>query len=262
MSPRWMKSVYELWDALAAYPVSDTHAACDHLMRTVSTWIDADKPGWIGTVRFVRGSLARSDQLYGWRQRSVQFLDPFTDREIQLTRDVLKSPNMDWGMTSRALARRAGTFRVNRLRDGFVDLKKFRETEHYRNFYTEIGVEDRIWIGFPASEDAESFFIFDRRNRSKRFTAADAQLAGHALRGIMWFHRQLLLTHCLLVAQNPLTPTERKVLQLLLTARSEKQIAQAMTLSRSTTHDHITRIYRKYHVDGRAALMAAWLAKG
>lgn len=57
----------------------------------------------------------------------------------------------------------------------------------------------------------------------------------------------------------PLAPHEQKVLQLLLTDASEKQIAQRLGLAVSTTHSYVTTIFRKFGVRGRAGLMSLWL---
>lgn len=57
----------------------------------------------------------------------------------------------------------------------------------------------------------------------------------------------------------PLAPHEQKVLQLLLTDASEKQIAQRLGLAVSTTHSYVTTIFRKYGVRSRAGLMSLWL---
>ena len=78
------------------------------------------------------------------------------------------------------------------------------------------------------SPETESYFVFDKRKTASRFSSADAKLAGFAVRGLTWFQRQLFISHGLHVAQQPLTSTERRVLQLLLTEKSEKQIADAM----------------------------------
>ncbi|WP_133647709.1 PAS domain S-box protein [Paraburkholderia flava] len=58
-----------------------------------------------------------------------------------------------------------------------------------------------------------------------------------------------------------LAPYERKVLELLLTEATEKQIAEQLGLANSTTHSYITGIFRKYGVRGRAGLMSLWLKR-
>jgi len=56
-----------------------------------------------------------------------------------------------------------------------------------------------------------------------------------------------------------LAPHERRVLNQLLTEAAEKQIAERLGLTVSTTHSYITSIYRKFGVRGRAGLMSLWL---
>jgi PAS domain S-box-containing protein len=56
-----------------------------------------------------------------------------------------------------------------------------------------------------------------------------------------------------------LAPHEQKVLELLLSDATEKQIAEKLGLAVSTTHSYITGIFRKFGVRGRAGLMSLWL---
>ena len=124
-------------------------------------------------------------------------------------------------------------------------------------FSARYGTVDSLWVGFPINSDAESHFGFYAR---KVFTDGDYELLAYALRGIKWFHRQLMLTSGPLVARSPLTPTERKVLGLLLTKASEKQIADQLGLAASTTHQHVVALFRKFGVRSRAGLMSLWLS--
>jgi DNA-binding CsgD family transcriptional regulator len=71
-----------------------------------------------------------------------------------------------------------------------------------------------------------------------------------------------MLAHGLMVASAPLTPTERDVLQELLTGQPEKLIAAALGKSYHTVHEYVASIFRKFGVGNRAALMALWLGRG
>ena len=71
-----------------------------------------------------------------------------------------------------------------------------------------------------------------------------------------------MLSYGLLAADTPLTPSERRVLRLLLTDLSEKEVADRLELGVRTTHHHATTIYRKFGVRGRTGLMALWLGEG
>lgn len=249
-----------LWDRLADFPAAQIDEACRWLMQTVGDWIGADHAGWVGATRLLDGPAAAGDLLSGWRAKTIVPLRPPTPQEAKLFRQLLKSQGHAPAMPSVALARRAGKFRIHRLRDGFIDFAAFRRSPNYQFLHVQTGVDDRLWVAFPVSPDAELYFVFDKRRTRDRFTPQDAELAGYAIRGLKWFHRQLLCSHGLLVAQFPLTPTERQVVQLLLTDKSEKQIAAELGQRPLTTHGHVKEIFRKFGVKGRAGLMAIWLS--
>lgn len=67
------------------------------------------------------------------------------------------------------------------------------------------------------------------------------------------------LSRMLVHASAPLARHEQRVLQMLLTDASEKQIADRLGLSFSTTHSYVTGIFRKFRVRGRAGLMSLWI---
>ena len=92
------------------------------------------------------------------------------------------------------------------------------------------------------------------------FTEADAELAAAVVRGLTGFQLSMLLSHGIGLARSPLTATERRVVQFLLTSKLEKQIAAELGQSPNTTHGHIRNVYRKFGVRGRHELMALWLS--
>lgn len=57
-------------------------------------------------------------------------------------------------------------------------------------------------------------------------------------------------------ADHGLTDREREILQLLIEERSQKQIAQALTLSPHTVDTHLRNIYAKLHVHSRSGAVA------
>jgi DNA-binding CsgD family transcriptional regulator len=252
--------VYALWDELAAYPAADIDKACNHLLTTICNWLNADNAAWIGAIRLLHGPSAMRDGMLGWRVKVITYVNPPTEVEALAARQIIAKHAQEPGLTTVAALQGSGTFRVHRLCDGFVDLDNLRGTAHYRAYYEAFGVEDRLWVGSPISDEAESCFVFDKRHTLSRFSEADAELAGYAVRGLTWFQRQLFYSHGLLVAQEPLTAMERQVVQLLLTDKSEKEIAVELGQSPHTTHGHVKEIYRKYNVTGRAGLMAVWLS--
>jgi DNA-binding CsgD family transcriptional regulator len=237
-----------LWDELARFPAAEAEAACRHLMGVLAVWLKADNAAWIGTARLLEGRKAARDPMQGWRTRAVMFLHPPDPAEARLAKRGLAGLRLEFGLTLIAMAKMAGRFRVHRLHDGFVDLATFRTTLHYHFFYRDLGVEDRLWVGMPLTPQVESFFVFDRRKDGSRFTAAEARLAGDALRGLAWLQHRMMHAHGLALLESPLTPMEQRVVQLLLSDKSEKDIAAALAQSVHTTHSHIKQIYRKYGV--------------
>jgi DNA-binding CsgD family transcriptional regulator len=252
--------IFKLWDELAAFPSAEIDRAWRHLATTISGWIQSDMFYWVGTVRLLHGEQGAQDILNGWRIKVVKFLDPPTEAEQRAADREIGNRHANPGMTTIASLRGSGVFRVNRLHDGvYVDLDEFRKTDYYRAHNVEFGILDELSVACPISPETEAYFVFNRRRTTELFTEADAELAGFALRGLSWFHRQMFFSHGLLVAQDPLTPMQREVLQLLLSDKTEKEIATELGQSFHTTHTHVKDIFRKYNVKSRAGLMAVWL---
>jgi DNA-binding CsgD family transcriptional regulator len=153
-------------------------------------------------------------------------------------------------------ARRAGSFRALRLSDllgpGWRSGPTFEA-------YRARGLTDAMHVIFPVNDSAESYFGFQRRTGRAPFSETNRDLVAYALRGMKWFHRQVMLSQGLLVAREPLTGGERRLQGLLLTELSEKQIAAKLGQSPQTTHKNVTRLLRKLGVSGRAGLTALWL---
>jgi DNA-binding CsgD family transcriptional regulator len=252
--------IHALWDEIVRYRADEADDANRHLLRTLSGWIGATHAAWAGTVRILDGPAAESDPLYGWRGKALVFEPPFPLIQLKMARILLARYGGDPSLTAVAMARRGGAFRVNRLRDGFIDLAAFQATEHYIQHYQNLKVNDRLYIGCPVSPMAESYYIFDKRCTSDVFTEADAELAAAVVRGLTGFQLSMLLSHGIGLARSPLTATERRVVQFLLTSKLEKQIAAELGQSPNTTHGHIRNVYRRFGVRGRHELMALWLS--
>lgn len=275
------EEIYALWRRLADYPAAETDAALRHLMRWLADAISADNVIWIGAVRVLHGAAARGDPFYGWRLRARRPLrpDPAAYRRVlasyyvpdhygKLTASYYARSHEEKldhvGMTGRASLAGAGRFRVHRLRDGWIDFAAFKRTAHYRLYYREPGIVDRMTIGFPVSGDRESFFLIDRYQKPggpprRPFTAHDAALAGGVARGVLELHRRVFLLEGLAFGDKPLSPAERQILQYLLSGLSEKEIAAHIGQRPATLHKYVTQLYTRFRVRSRPALMALWL---
>lgn len=276
-------ALYDLWLRLGAFSASETDEALRHLMRWIARRIDADNVIWIGAVRVQSGDAVQKDPFFGWRLRARRALRPdppayrrqlaaYYDREHygKLTptyydRSHAAHDEAHVGLDSRATMSGTGRFRVHRLRDReFLDFAAFRRTLHYRLYYLEPGIVDRIMIGFPVADGRESFFLIDRFQkpgapRRRLFSRREAEFAGSAARGVPELHRRLFLDSGLLVGDKLLSPTERQILYGLLTGQSEKELAVALGQSPATLHKYVTALYARFGVNSRAALMALWL---
>src|SRR5690606_22256230 len=116
---------------LADFSASRTDDALRHLMQKLSSWLDADDVAWVGAARLSRGASARRDPQAGWRGLAIRHLnlDPLiAEKSLRAARQQDTDP----GMTTRALVASAGQFRVHSLQSGFVDMRSFRKTPHYR----------------------------------------------------------------------------------------------------------------------------------
>jgi len=159
-----------------------------------------------------------------------------------------------------AQVREAGIFRARLLRE--LASPEFFATRDYDVLYRSRSIRDAIFVAFPVNEDAESYFGWYRIGAEQGpFSTIDRDVLAYALRALKWFHRRVMLHHGLLVARAPLMPMERRLVSLLLTERSEKEIARELDLTPATAHTYITTLFRKFDVSGRPGLTALWLGK-
>jgi DNA-binding CsgD family transcriptional regulator len=245
-----------MWDELAAFDAAENDAAMRHLLTTVAELVGAQNAYWMGAVQMGTGE---RDPLCGWRPRCIEYLRPLPNDQTysqQRIRSLQKGRTIDEATV--AQARRAGTFRACRLRD--LVSEEWFQSETYQ-WYLGRSVHDSLTVGVPVSAAAESYYGFLRLQPDNPFTEAECALAYHALRGLTWFHRRLLLGRGLVIAQSPLSPTERRVLAHLLTDKTEKAIAAELELTPSTLHTYVKAILRKFAVSGRSGLVALWLGQ-
>lgn len=64
---------------------------------------------------------------------------------------------------------------------------------------------------------------------------------------------------CQIKTLDPLTPREQEVLQLILSGKSNREIAGALFISESTVKTHVRNIFSKYDVGSRAELISTLL---
>ena len=255
--PVLREHIHTIWDTLADFDAAKIDGALTFLQNSLCDLISAQNADWIGVVRL--DSSFPGDPVGGWRPPVVRVL---RHNEKFLASVKEQTRNLERGIVNDVVIRMvgmSGRFRACRLCD--VMSAEWFDTPFYHDYYLSCGHRDALYVAFPVDEDAESYFGLFRVMDQPPFTAEERDTLAYALRGIKWFHRQLLLSHGLLVASTPLTLVERQVLQGLLTGHAEKEIAAAQGQSYHTTHGYVGSIFRKFGVNNRSALMALWLGR-
>jgi len=249
------EDIHRLWDELADFGADCCAEAAAHLMKSLCEGGGAWNATWAGGTRLDSG--AADDPLKGWRVSAIQALYPIAPYPDEgHFWEVVKPWEKRQIDPSYLLPMRGvGTFRTYSLRRDLPE--SWFDSPFYQRHYGSVGTYDAVWIGFPLNEDCESHFGFYSR---ERMTDAAIALFAETLRGIKWFHRNLLLSHGLLLACAPFGQAERRVLRLLLTDATEKQVASQLNLTPATVHQYVVGIYRKFGVRSRPALMRLWLS--
>jgi len=248
--------IHRLWDELSDYDASQSQAALAWLMTTLTDLGNLKNATWAGATRMNGGDPL--DPLRGWRVAASEALHPvpLQSEEGHLAGVMRLWDRREIDPSFLLPLQDVGKFRTYSLRRGLPS--DWFDTPFYHRHYGAFNVYDLVLIAFPLNGDCESHFGF---YASAPISEETIMRLAYALRGIKWFHRYLMLSHGLLMADAPLTPSERKVLPLLLSDASEKHIAQQLGLGNSATHRHVTAIFRKFGVRSRPGLISLWLSR-
>lgn len=252
------KRIQLLWNEVTEYGASRTEEALTLLMEALASLLDAQHAYWTGAL--LLSNTAEQDPMQGWRPRVVRFLNPTKER-LLAEKEYFR--RIDCGKidpTITANLQKAGQFRVSTSHElappGWFD------SEFYLCLYAPFEVIDTIYVAIPLGSDIESWLAFERIGKDKPlFGETERELLDYSMRPMKWFHHQLVLHHGVTLANEPLKPAERRVLNSLLTQKTEQEIAEEHGLTQATVHTYCTRIYRKFNVRGRAGLTALWLGK-
>jgi DNA-binding CsgD family transcriptional regulator len=248
------EDIHLVWDRLTDFEAGQSAEAVTHLMTFLAEQVHAWNVTWAGAVRVNINS--DDDPLQGWRVAAMRSLHPVpSQRDDGHFKDILRLWDQRKIDPSFLLPLyNVGIYRTYSFRRELPP--EWFESPFYERYYGSVGTYDAVFVAFPLNQDAESHFGFYSR---ETFTDSHIERLAYALRGIKWFHRHLMLSHGLLTASSPLTPAERKILQLLLTDATEKRIAMELDMATSTVHQYVVSIYRKFGVRSRAGLMSLWL---
>mgnify|MGYP000549844504 CR=1 FL=1 len=180
--------IHRIWDELALFEAAKNQAALLYLLGAVAEMVDAQNAYWMGAVRM---NDDERDPLRGWRPRLIRYLRPLPNDE-KFTQQRIRSLQQGRTVDEATVAqvRLAGTFRACRLRD-LVSADWFKG-ETYQG-YRARSVHDSLVVAVPISPTAEGYYGFLRMRENDSFTEAQRDVAFHALRGLSWFHRQVML---------------------------------------------------------------------
>ncbi|WPL11228.1 MULTISPECIES: response regulator transcription factor [Thiorhodovibrio] len=255
--------IHRLWDELPSFGAYRSMDALLFCMNTLAELIRAQHAYWIGTLRLpelAAPELAPKDPLDGWRVRAFHFGEPPRGHEA-ISRQHLRG--MDGGEIDASIIANlsgAGTYRVNVLSDMMPP--NWFKSKFFQRFYASMGCRDAIFVMTPVSGGIESWLAFERfGDQTVPFGETERALLAHAMRPLKWFHRQLVLHYGVALADQHMTAAEQRVLAELLTAKTEQQIAEKLSLSPTTVHSYCTRLYRKFGVHSRPGLTALWLGR-
>lgn len=120
-----------------------------------------------------------------------------------------------------------------------------------RQMLRQLGIRDGITLGFRCGPDHVVQLALDRYTRP--FSERDLAM----LRMISPVLQRLMRTQQTRVLPAALTLTERRVLQLVATGRSNSDIAEDLYVSVATVRKHLEHAYRKLGVHNRMAAVVA-----
>ncbi|MEN8169541.1 MAG: helix-turn-helix transcriptional regulator [Pseudomonadota bacterium] len=252
------QQIEAIWDGISNFGSARTDAALDFLFDRLCHLLDAQGAYWVGTVQMSDNS--KHDPLSGWRPRAYRLFKGHGawKETAQEANSRIKKGTVD--PTFIATTRGAGNFRIF-TRHQIVD-EEWYQSSYYKTCFEPFGISDGIIVATPVGDGVESVMGMNRINHpTPHFNQKDIRRLSSAMRPMQWFHHQLMLGHGLLLADNPLTPSERRVLNGLLSEATEAEIAKQLGLAPSTVHTYSKRICNKYGVRGRTGLTALWLGR-
>jgi DNA-binding CsgD family transcriptional regulator len=252
------EAVARLWHELAAFPASRIDAALAHCLRELTKLLGATNGLWVGVVR--EDEYPPDDELAGWRPRATGYLHFSAEREQRVTALLRDQRAGRVDPQTISMVARSGTTRAC-LRSELVPDDVWRKSRLYNEVLHPLGVEDRLMGSHVIDARHESYMALDRGAGDPPFAERERDVFALFLHGSPAFQSNLMRSHGLLGAQAALAPREREILQMLLTNRTERDIAEELKLTEPAVHQYVVSILRTFGVKRRVGLMARWLCE-
>lgn len=160
------------------------------------------------------------------------------------------------------LGRRGGL--VTHTLHELIEERQWRRSEHFNEYRLPGRVDGCLYSYFSlpsAGKDVIDVIELYGALGNRPFDQRERRL-------VLYFHHELaqLVGRQLAAAGDPslstLPPRLQDVLMRLLEGDSEKQVAVGLGLGRSTIHEYVTALYRRFGVSSRGELMAHWIRFG
>lgn len=256
MTQRDDDRIHRLWDTLYRFEARQTSEALQWAMDELSALLDAQVAGWCGIVRM--HSHEPENPLAGWR--SAGFFSSCNQELMeQVKMDQYRlMESIDPESSLGSAMKQTGTFRITTLQNAIASDEQ--NGHSYRSLLARHNIVDGLYVTTPLSEDIESWICFHRMDLEQQpFSDDEIKMIDFATRPLAWFHQRIALLYGLKVAESPITPAERRVLEALLSSETEQEIADRLGLTQATVHTYCTRLCRKLNVRGRSGLLGLWL---
>jgi DNA-binding CsgD family transcriptional regulator len=248
--------ITRLCGELEEFPVAASEEALTHCMQELCRIVGASNAFWVGGIR--KPDAPETGKSRGWKPAQYAHLHASATRlklVAQLARDITNSKP---DPLTEANLEHAGHSRTA-LRQELVDDRTWTSSFMYNEILRPSGVEHRLLGTHSINSQAESHIGLDRGPNDRPFTERERDLAHLFVVGVPGFQRDLMRVRGLIGTRARLTLRERDVLRLLLTDKSEKEIAAELGLSWRTTHHYVTALFRKFDTRSRTGLMAQFL---
>lgn len=178
-------------------------------------------------------------------------------RERIRTKWMADEPRLDSDPVLQMTAAGAGRLRAIRHQS---DIAPDRwKNAPVRRLLQQLGLEDRLNAVLPLNDDVEVVFCIDRPRGAPIFSKREAEVALAAIDRLRPFARRFVVRRGLMPGQRRLDDTEQRLFDLLLGARDQAAIADALGLDEEQIEELSETVFEKLAVDDRAGLLRMWL---
>jgi len=245
-----------------AMPATDTHGMFRLYQTYLRQELDATTVSWMAAYQGAYGrEWWQTEMMDGWK-----IVDLILALEMDVipeeTRKAYFKQAQSTGMDPQAALtiKESGTTRVRRIGDAISD--EDWQDHWMRPKLLEQNVGERMVGTYTLDAECESHVLVDRPPDASPFTEEDAETFFRALLDFPRIHYWLMLERGLTApAERPFSPRECQMVQHLLGPLSEKEIADAMEISKSTAHSYVVDLYRNLGVSSRYQMLQLWLSR-